>query len=382
MVKEYISAPKQTKTNIDGPRILVEKVPLETIKIDKSLLKKEADFEQVINIWTNFDEKLWHPILINAEYCLLDGQNRLQVAKLRGLRFIDVIIDSSKVDSCEDNSLVFTLAPAKKSKAVTSKKSQPPTELELEQTTVWDFPERGSWATHKSDYRGNFAPQIARNIILNYSEEGELILDPMMGSGTTLIEARLLTRNAIGFDINQKAVDITEERLKFEVENNSWQKVKIGDVRNLAEIADDSIDLILTHPPYANIVTYSDGKNPDDLSSISSIDKFLDQLEIGLRELFRVLKPGRYCAILIGDTRKAQHYVPLSHFVLDRCLRTGFALKEQIIKTQHNCKYSRRWTKEAGRFKFYLIMHEHLFVFRKPRPGEDLKRIRYSVAGK
>mgnify|MGYP001589446617 FL=1 len=248
-----------------------------------------------------------------------------------------------------------------------------------EATTVWDFPIRGNWATHKSDYRGNFAPQIARNLILNYSEEGELILDPMVGSGTTLIEARILNRNAMGYDINQKAVDITTERLNFKVDNNSTQTVSIGDVRNLSAIEDNAIDLIVTHPPYANIVTYSDRKNPDDLSSIAGIPKFLEQLTTGIQELFRVLKPNRYCAVLIGDTRKAQHYVPLSHFVLGLCLRSGFVLKEEIIKTQHNTKYANRWMKSANHFKFYLIMHEHLFVFRKPRNGEDLSRIRYST---
>lgn len=248
-----------------------------------------------------------------------------------------------------------------------------------ETTTVWDFPVRGNWATHKSDYRGNFAPQIARNLILNYSKEGELILDPMVGSGTTLIEARLLNRNAIGYDINQNAVDITKQRLNFKVDNGSTQTVAIGDVRNLKNHAENSIDLIVTHPPYANIVTYSGRQNPDDLSSLSSIPKFLDQLELGIKELFRVLKPNRYCALLIGDTRKGQHYVPLSYYVLERCLRNGFALKEEIIKTQHNTKYAQRWKDKAKNFKFYLIMHEHLFVFRKPKPDEDVSRIRYSI---
>lgn len=248
-----------------------------------------------------------------------------------------------------------------------------------ETTTVWDFPVRGNWATHKSDYRGNFAPQIPRNLILNYSREGELVLDPMVGSGTTLIEARLLNRNAIGYDINEKAVDITKERLDFKVDNNSTQIVAIGDVRNLKNHDDNSIDLIITHPPYADIVTYSDRKNPDDLSSLSGIPKFLDQLELGIKELFRVLKPNRYCALLIGDARKGQHYIPLSYFVLERCLRNGFALKEEIIKTQHNTKYALRWKDKAKNFKFYLIMHEHLFVFRKPKPDEDLSRIRYSI---
>ena len=246
-------------------------------------------------------------------------------------------------------------------------------------TTVWDFPIRGNWATHKSDYRGNFAPQIARNLILNYSIEGELILDPMVGSGTTLIEAKLLNRNAIGYDINQKAVDITRERIHFKVDNNSFQKVEVGDIRDLSQHDDNTFDLIIAHPPYANIITYSDKNNPDDLSSISTIPKFLDQFELGIKELYRVIKPDRYCAVLIGDTRKGQHYVPLSYYVLERFLRNGFALKEEIIKTQHNTTYAQRWKDKAKNFKFYLIMHEHLFVFRKPKLNEDLSRIRYSI---
>jgi len=251
-------------------------------------------------------------------------------------------------------------------------------EFEQEKNTVWSFPVRGNWATHKPDYRGNFAPQVPRNVILNYSEEGDMVLDPMVGGGTTLIEARLLNRNAIGYDINQNAVNITSERIRFEVKGNAKQVVKLGNAQKLPE-KDDCIDLIVTHPPYANIVKYSDGKNPDDLSSISSLPKFLDALEISLKEMYRVLKPGRYCGILIGDTRKGQHYIPLSHFVLQRCLRTGFVLKEEIIKTQHNTTHAPRWSASAKHFKFYLIMHEHLFIFRKPMEGEDLSRIRYST---
>ena len=254
-----------------------------------------------------------------------------------------------------------------------------PDNFQPEATSVWDFPERGSWATHKSDYRGNFAPQIPRNLILNYSSEGELILDPMVGSGTTLIEARLLNRNAIGYDINQRAVSITQQRLNFPVNNAAVQKVRAGDVRRLSELRDDSIDLIIAHPPYLDIVKYSDGKNPNDLSSIENIPIFLDELGCGIGELLRVLKHDHYCAILIGDTRKGQHYIPLAYFVLQRCLETGFVLKEEIIKTQHNTTYAQRWTLNAKHYKFYLIMHEHLFIFRKPKPDEDLSRIRYST---
>jgi len=251
-------------------------------------------------------------------------------------------------------------------------------EFEPEKNTVWNFPVRGDWATHKPDYRGNFAPQVPRNVILNYSNEGDLVLDPMVGGGTTLIEARLLNRNAIGYDVNQNAVNITSERIRFEANGNTKQIAKLGNAQKLPE-KNDSVDLIIAHPPYANIVKYSDGKNPDDLSSIPSLPKFLDALDIAVQEMYRVLKPGNYCAILIGDTRKGQHFVPLSHFVLERCLRSGFVLKEEVIKTQHNTTHAPRWSASAKHYKFYLIMHEHLFIFRKPAVGENLTRIQYST---
>ncbi len=249
----------------------------------------------------------------------------------------------------------------------------------LESTTVWDFPERGAWATHKPDYRGNFAPQIPRNVIIHYSTEGETVLDPMVGSGTTLIEARLLNRNAIGYDINQHAVDIAKGRIAFDAQGPARQEVAVGDVRHLDNIPDNSIDLIVTHPPYWNLVLYSDGRNPNDLSSLKKLDTYLDELEKGIRELYRVLAPNHYCAVLIGDTRKAQHYILLSYLVLQRCLKAGFVLKEDIIKTQHNTTYAPRWIGPAKQYRFYLIMHEHLFILRKPMPEEKLSRLRYST---
>lgn len=254
-----------------------------------------------------------------------------------------------------------------------------PNSFVFETTTIWDFPVRGNWSTHKSDYRGNFAPQIPRNIINQYSKEGELVLDPMVGSGTTLIEARLMNRNAIGIDINPAALEITNSRINFKSDNSSEQKAYIGDVRNLEKISNDSIDLIVTHPPYFNLVTYSDGKNPKDLSSISNLPDFIRELRIGIKEMFRVLKADRYCSILIGDTRKGQHLVPLASFVLNAFLLEGFILKEQIIKTQHNTKFENRWRVSAKKYNFYLIMHEHLYVFRKPKNGEKLKNIIFST---
>ena len=250
--------------------------------------------------------------------------------------------------------------------------------LPLEYTTVWSFPERGNWATHRSDYRGNFAPQIARNVIEMYSGKGDSVLDPMVGAGTTLIEAKLLGRDAVGIDINPDAVRLTEEAIAFKHRPASRQVAKVGDARDLSFLKDNSIDLVLTHPPYMNIIKYSDGKIAGDLSNIGSLPKFCDEVEIIAAELFRVLRCDKYCAILIGDTRRGRHFVPLAFNVMQRFLKAGFVLKEDIVKVQHNCKMTQRWKAKARQSGFYLIMHEHLFVFRKPRKGEDLSRIRYS----
>ena len=251
-------------------------------------------------------------------------------------------------------------------------------EYSPEFTTIWSFPERGNWATHKPSYRGNFAPQIARNIIEMYSQRGETVLDPMAGGGTTLIEAKLLVRNAIGVDINPQATKLTKEALKFNHHPASKQIVKTGDARDLSFIEDNSIDLVLTHPPYLNIIKYSDGQIDGDLSNIGSMPMFCDEIEKIAKELFRVLKPDRYCAILIGDTRKSRHFVPIAFNVMQRFLKVGFVLKEDIIKVQHNCSTTGRWKNKAIESKFYLIMHEHLFVFRKAKKGEDLGAIKYS----
>jgi len=248
---------------------------------------------------------------------------------------------------------------------------------ELEVTTVWDFPERGKWATHNASFRGNFAPQVARNLILRYSKKGDLVLDPMVGGGTTVIEAKLLERRSIGVDINADFIRSIHEKLNF---NGKYEpELFVGDVRNLYFIKKNSIDLIVTHPPYLNIIKYSNGKIDGDLSNISGVKKFLSEFEKAVKEFYRVLKPDSFCAVLIGDTRKRRHYVPLSFYVMELFLKNGFILKEDIIKTQHNCKLTPYWRKQSARYNFLLIMHEHLFVFRKPGEGEDTSIYRYST---
>jgi SAM-dependent methyltransferase len=193
-----------------------------------------------------------------------------------------------------------------------------PDNFELEATTVWSFPERGNWATHQGNYRGNWAPQIPRNLILRYTQPGDLVLDPMVGSGTTLVECRLLGRNGIGVDVNYHALMLAFDRLNFEPANlyealpESSIRLFHGDARRLNCIEDETVDLVATHPPYASIITYSKSTPVEgDLSQLRSLGSFLDAMEQVARECYRVLKPNKHCAILIGDTRRHKHYIPI-----------------------------------------------------------------------
>lgn len=237
-----------------------------------------------------------------------------------------------------------------------------PEDFELQMTTVWSFPERGDWATHDAKYRGNWSPYIPRNIILRYSQEGDLVLDQFVGGGTTLVEAKLLNRNIIGVDVNDAALERCREKCGFERENCGQVTIAKGDARRL-NVLDESIDLICTHPPYANIIKYSEDI-PQDLSHCK-VPEFLKEMHSVAAECYRVLKSGKFCAILMGDTRQKGSVVPMSFEVMRIFEEAGFKTKEVIIKEQHNCRATGYWKTNSVKYNFLLLAHEYLFVFRK-----------------
>ena len=239
-----------------------------------------------------------------------------------------------------------------------------PDDFELEMTTHWSFPKRGDWATHDAKWRGNWSPYVPRNIILRYSAIGDLVLDQFAGGGTTLVEAKLLNRDAIGIDVNDVALARCKEKVSFDHEGaNGKIYIKKGDARHLDFIPDSKIDLICTHPPYADIIKYSEDLD-DDLSHFKVKD-FLHEMEAVADECYRVLKKNKYCAVLMGDTRKKGHMIPMSFQVMQIFEQAGFKLKELIIKEQHNCRATGFWKTNSVKYNFLLIAHEYLFVFRK-----------------
>ena len=238
-----------------------------------------------------------------------------------------------------------------------------PENFTMEKTSVWRFPNRGNWATHDGSYRGNWSPYIPRNIILRYSKENDLILDQFVGSGTTLVEAKLLGRNAIGVDINPKALEIAKNKLSFDYHALSKIQLIEGNATNLEFINANSIDLICTHPPYADIIKYSSDIEGD--LSILTEEDFLKNMQKVANESFRVLKENRYCAFLIGDIRKKGFVHPLGFNCLSKFLYAGFHLKEIVIKEQFNCLSTNKWIDKSISKNFLLLAHEYLFILKK-----------------
>ncbi|MFA7543160.1 MAG: DNA methyltransferase [Candidatus Cloacimonadaceae bacterium] len=248
-------------------------------------------------------------------------------------------------------------------------KSWEPEGFELETNTVWSFPNRGNWATHDAKWRGNWSPYIPRNIILRYSADGDLVLDQFAGGGTTLVEAKLLCRNIIGTDVNDLALQRCREKVDFQHDGaNGNVYIHKADARNLDIIPDEKIDLICTHPPYADMIKYSKDMELDIAEDLSNygVKEFLNEMHKVASECYRVLKKGKFCAVLMGDTRQKGHIVPMSFEVMKIFEASGFKTKEIIIKEQHNCRATGFWKTNSVKHNFLLIAHEYLFVFRKP----------------
>ena len=289
------------------------------------------------------------------------------------LLFSWTVVERSVRDAVESD--METYSPSRKRKVT----EWAPKDFQLEKTTVWDFLHRGSWAVHIGDYRGNWPPQLVRNLIERYSREGDLILDPFMGGGTTLLEAWLLQRRSVGLDVSKLALQTTKGRLE-EIESAAKSSREIaldpemrpvalqGNALEFREIlgrlgADyGSVSLACIHPPYLNALQYTKN-DEDDLSRIDDPKEFARRISRLAEELHDALEPGGFCTVLMGDVRKAGQLIPLGYETLLQFTKARFELQDIIIKTQHRDRSSEFYARDN---KNLLLSHEYLFILKKP----------------
>ncbi|MGL5548156.1 MAG: TRM11 family SAM-dependent methyltransferase [Culicoidibacterales bacterium] len=234
-------------------------------------------------------------------------------------------------------------------------------DYKIETTSMWSFPDRGNWSKHTPYYRGNWSPHVPKNLMLRYTKRGDLVLDPFLGGGTTLIEAMCLQRKCIGSDLSENAILNLQKTLNLD-KNHTDYKLLVSNAQNLNFCLDATVDFICTHPPYANAIVYSDSQ--EDLSN-KSVENFLDSMDLVANELYRVLKKGKYCAIMIGDIRKNGSVIPIGFEILKIMQKNKFLLKEIVIKKQHNCSMTEFWIEKSKKYNFLLLEHEYIFILKK-----------------
>ncbi len=240
--------------------------------------------------------------------------------------------------------------------------------------SLWLFDRRDSSGVHRAGYWGNFVPQIPHQLMRRYTRRGDLVIDPFAGAGTTLIEGRRLGRHTIGVELRADVVEQARATLAVEPDRyGALCALEVGDSAvfdwhaALARHGRRSAQLAILHPPYFDIIRFSD--DPRDLANAPSVEVFLARLGDTVARAADVLDNGRYLALVIGDKYAHGDWIPLGFLAMNEVLQRGFGLKSIIVKNFDETT-GKRSQKELWRYRalvggFYVFKHEYIFVFRK-----------------
>jgi len=228
-------------------------------------------------------------------------------------------------------------------------------------STVWE-------CSSSNGYFASFDYEIPRRLILYLSRPGDVVLDPLAGSGTTLAAAIRLGRKAIGFDISERAIRICRRKIDLVASaQGSEQQAKIvkHDATHPFPIPEGSVDLIVTSPPYFDIVHYSE--DTSQLGNISSYAEFLSCLSKVLRNCHISLKVGGFLCLVTADVRKAHEYFPLHVEYVDQCRSLGLGLHQILVNIFRTSGKSDREECMGFPSNFHpWNTHEYILIFKKP----------------
>jgi DNA modification methylase len=262
------------------------------------------------------------------------------------------------------------------------------------QLGVWKFSYEGRDVRNKSVHPATFPVALARKFIDLFTHEGELVLDPFVGSGTTLVAAMDAHRNAVGFDLSERYVELSNERLiandKAPLLRTTQQVAIAEDARKIpGYLEPESVKLIVTSPPYANLLNRprlnksrrsDERKNGQflkveqysqdsrDLGTLG-LDAYAKEMASIFAGLLPSLKPGAHCVINVPDMWWEGQRITI-HIALVEALRTvGYELRNIIIWDRTNL------VNRIGIFGWpsnYITMgttFEYLLDFRRPVKG-------------
>lgn len=227
-----------------------------------------------------------------------------------------------------------------------------------------------------------FPIQLASRLIEIFSRKGDLVLDPFLGSGTTAIVAYILGRRGVGIELSSKYADLAKERVRniqLNLVTRSKElidpKIFNGDVFEIEKLlSPNSVDLIITSPPYWDILTerrsadrkkikkYSDSK--DDLGNIHNYEEFIETLGKAFSEIYKLLKGGKYCVVIVMDIRKKSSFYPFHINLIQKLSEIGYLLDDIIIWDRQREYNNMRPLGYPSVFRVNKV-HEYILIFKK-----------------
>lgn len=242
--------------------------------------------------------------------------------------------------------------------------------------SLWLIGPRAKGGKRENNYHGNFVPQIPDQMIRRYANNGGIVLDMFMGSGTALFEAENLGHPYIGFDINEDIIanvckKMDGSKAKYLIHNcdiTNTEKVGSAISDDLIRLEDTGVDLIISHPPYLNIVRFTDKE--EDLSNISDTETFIKFYTKGVKNVWPFLKKGQYFVLVIGDLWRNGEVVPLGFYLMNaikltfNCQLKGIVVKD-MVGNRGKLGTENVWRYRALKDGNFLFKHEYVFVFKK-----------------
>ena len=239
--------------------------------------------------------------------------------------------------------------------------------------SLWLISERDGSGSLKELHHGEFVPQIPRQAILRFTKPFDLIVDPFVGYGTTLVECKRLGRHGIGVELEPHIAKVARRRAQGEL--NLWNvKVDIveGDSRELDfprllhERGFKEASLIIAHPPYHDIIKY--GEDPRNLANAPTIEAFLKGYGKVISNVIQVLRKNGYLVLVIGDKYSKGEWVPLGFYVMNETLKSGLKLKAICVKNFEETMAKRKqihlWKYRTLKAGTYFFKHEYVMFFK------------------
>jgi len=243
--------------------------------------------------------------------------------------------------------------------------------------TLWEFPSRLKEGGHSNEYHGNYIPQIAQQVYERFTKQGDIVLDLFFGSGTSGIEAVNMNRRCIGVELKEDLAEsvsgkFTAKQLVTDVNiicadsasNLAKEKIKT----RLEVMGAKKAQLLMLHPPYDDIIKFSDKK--EDLSNCSSTEEFYNLFEKVAQNGYDLLDKGRFACLIIGDKYANSQHIPLGFECMARMNKLGFITKAIIVKDMQGNERAKGKTANLWRYRalaggFYIFKHEYVMIFQK-----------------